>query len=69
LQLDIYDQTRKYEYAWVVHDKNPSDRPNSEHFKEGKKTSTYSRKAKSRWCPISPYQSLPIVSEDGAGTE
>lgn len=37
----------------------------SEYFKEGKKASTYSSKSKSRWCPISPYQSLLIVSDHG----
>lgn len=67
LQFDIYDQTRRYEYAWVVHDKNTSNRYNSEFFNEGKKRSTYSSKSKSRWCEISPYQSLQIVSEDDGG--
>jgi hypothetical protein len=68
-QFAVYDQERKYEYAWVVHDKTSSYNPKGEYFKEGKKKSVYSNKSKSRWCPISPYQSLPIVSVHNEGAE
>jgi hypothetical protein len=61
-QFEVYDQERKYQYAWVVHDKTQEPSSNGEYFKEGKKRSLYSLKSKSRWCPISPNQSLPRVS-------
>jgi hypothetical protein len=66
-QFQVYDQERRYEYAWVIHDKTLSSSYTSkdgQYFKEGRKTSLYSKNSKSRWCPISPYQSLPIVSID-----
>jgi hypothetical protein len=63
-QFEVYDQERKYKYAWVVHDKTSSYNSKGEYFKERKKKSTYSSESKSRWCPISPYQSLCIVSDE-----
>ena len=63
-QFEVYDQKRKYEYTWVIHDKNSSYNPkDNRYYKEGRKASLYSKKGKSRRCLISPYHSLPVVSD------
>jgi hypothetical protein len=66
LQFQVYDQIREYQYAWVIHGKDSSSSSSSSkdhaYFKEGRKISLYSKNSKSRWCPISPNQSLPTVS-------
>ena len=63
-QFEVYDQERKYEYAWVIHDKTQQPGSNDEFFQESRRTSIYSKKSKSNWCEISPYQSLRIVSNN-----
>jgi hypothetical protein len=61
-QFEVYDQEREYKYACVIHYKSGSFNPaDDDYFKEGKKTSVYSRKSNSRWCPISPSESLNDV--------
>jgi hypothetical protein len=64
-QFEVYHQEREYKYAWIIHDKSSSYNSNdNEYFKEGKKTSIYSRKSKSRWCEISPSQLLTDVDAE-----
>jgi len=63
IQFEVYHQERKYEYAWVIHNKIALyGSKDAEYFKEGKKTSVYYRKSKSRWCPIFP--SEPLIDVD-----
>src|SRR5215217_2711086 len=58
-QSDVYHQERTYKYAWIIHNKTFSYSSNdNDYFKEGKKTSIYSKRSKSRWCEISPSQPL-----------
>lgn len=55
-QFQVYGQERKYEYAWIVHEKNnfassPSSYKDGRYFKEGRKTSLYSEKQQEQMVP------------------
>jgi len=64
LQFEVYHQKKEYNYACVIHDKSSSYSSNddNQYFREGKKTSIYSKKSKAKVHEISPSEPLVEVN-------
>ena len=67
LQFEVYHQKREYKYACVIHDKSSSSyrsNDDNQYFREGNKTSLYSKKSKARVHEISPFEPLTEVDAE-----
>lgn len=64
-QFEVYHQKREYRYACVIHDKSSlySSKDN-QYFKEGKKTSLYSKNSKGEVHEISPSELVMKVDTE-----
>lgn len=64
-QFEVYHQKREYQYACVIHNKSSSYSSNdNQYFKEGKKTSLYSKNSKGILHEIFPSEPLTEVNAE-----